>query len=80
VDIFNSHKTNGLHPFGKELMQLDEIAEEFGGTVRDAAREADMEFMRTRGLKMFCADEYMRDLQPLFDHYFIPQPQVMAWI
>jgi len=80
IDIFNIHKSSGLHPFGKELMQLDEIAEEFGGTVRDAAREADMEVMRTRELKMFCADDYMRDLQPLFDHYFMPQPQVVAWI
>jgi len=69
-----------MHPFGKELMQLDEIAEEFGGAVRDAAREADMEVMRTRGLRRFCADDYMRDLQTLFETYFLPQPRVVGWI
>jgi hypothetical protein len=68
------------HPFGKELRQLDEIAEEFGGTARSAVNDAENQFMQSRGLKQFCADDYMRDLQPLFSHYFLPQPAIVGWI
>jgi len=59
-----------------------EIAEEFGGVVRDAAREADARVMRQRGLKKFCADDYMTDLTGLFAHYF-PAPMAakpVGWI
>lgn len=66
--MFN-HKLDTHHPFGKELEQLDEIAEEFGGAVRDAEREADINVMRQKRLAKFSAAEYMLDIQPFFDRF-----------
>jgi hypothetical protein len=79
------HQSSYSHPFGKELMQLDEIAEEFGGAVRDAEREGDIRAMRQKGLGRFCADDYMREIESLLDSLLSPypshvqQPEV-AWI
>jgi hypothetical protein len=84
--MFRATAMDAHHPFGRELEQLDEIVEEFGGVVRDAAREAegfggvvrdaaweaDEAVMRKKGLKRFCADDYMADLTGLFAHYFAP--------
>jgi hypothetical protein len=70
--MFRATAMDAHHPFGRELEQLDEIVEEFGGVVRDAAWEADEAVMRKKGLKRFCADDYMADLTGLFAHYFAP--------
>jgi len=66
-------------------MQLDEIAEEFGGAVRDAEREGDIRAMRQRGLQRFCAEDYMREIQSLLGGFLSPYPshvqqQEVAWI
>lgn len=66
-------------------MQLDEIAEEFGGAVRDVEREGDIRVMRQKGLVRFCADDYLREIQSLSSGFFSsypshPQQQEMAWI
>lgn len=59
-------KTNSSHPFGKELAQLNEIAEEFSSTVRDAEQHADLRVLQSKGLGNFCATEYMAEIAPLF--------------
>lgn len=82
ADMFRSTVADAHHPFGKELEQLDEIAEEFGGVVRDAARDADARIMRQKGLGKFCAEDYMSDLTGLFAYYF-PAPlaaKPVGWI
>lgn len=70
------------HPFGRELQQLNEIVEEFGGVVRDAETEADLNAMRKRNLAAFCAADYLSEIRPLFSTRFgIPQQAApMAWI
>jgi len=75
-NVTQSRPIGSPHPFSKELRQLDQVAEEY----RDAAMQEDMEVMASRGLFRFCADDYMRDLQPLFCHYFMPQPVSVGWI
>jgi hypothetical protein len=83
VDMFRGtiHEEE-THPFGRELEQLNEIAEEFGGVMRDAETEADVTVMRSRGLAAFCAADYLMEIQPLFSARFgIPQQaSPMAWI
>jgi hypothetical protein len=81
-DMFSSSIQEEVHPFGKELEQLDEIVEEFGGVVRDAETEADLSTMRRRNLAAFCAADYFTEIQPLFNTRFgIPhQAPAMAWI
>ncbi|KAF2415792.1 hypothetical protein EJ08DRAFT_673823 [Tothia fuscella] len=67
-----------LHPFEKELEQLDEVAEEFGGVVRDVERESDVAVIIEKGLARFCADDYLREIRPIFARIF--EPQAVAWI
>jgi hypothetical protein len=81
VDIFKG-LTEDSHPFGKELEQLNEVAEEFGGAVRDAEMEADLAFMAERGLVRFCATDYLQVVQPLYSNLFESKRTAapMAWI
>lgn len=62
------YSSNEPHPFGKELEQLDEVVEEFSGTITDADIAADLQAMRQYGLVRFCASDYMDEIQPLFGH------------
>lgn len=50
-------------PFGKELAQLDAVAEEFGGVRTEA--EADAMWIKTRGLACFAASEYLDEIDGL---------------
>jgi len=70
------------HPFGRELEQLNEIVEEFGGVVRDAEAEADLSVMHSRNLAAFCAADYLAEIQPLCSARFgmAQQAPPMAWI
>jgi len=70
------------HPFGRELEQLNEIVEEFGGVVRDAEAEADHSAMLSRNLAAYCAADYLAEIRPLFSQRFgMPhQAPAMAWI
>lgn len=78
------------HPFGKELEQLNEVAEEFGGVVRDARFDAefdaefdaDMAALRDKNLAVFCAADYLAEIRPLFTSRFANphMPTPMAWI
>jgi hypothetical protein len=79
VDIFRPDKTDSNHPFGRELEQLDEIAEEFGGTLRDAEREADLDAMRRRGLVKWSANDYILEIRPLFSKCY-EEPRLPQWI
>ncbi|KAF1840578.1 uncharacterized protein K460DRAFT_381345 [Cucurbitaria berberidis CBS 394.84] len=82
MDMFKGAIEEEDHPFGRELEQLNEIAEEFGGVIRDAEAEADLSAMRSKNLAAFCAADYLSEIQPLFSMRFgIPhQAAPMAWI
>lgn len=83
VDMFSATiAEEQVHPFGRELEQLNEIVEEFGGVVRDAETEADLAVMRSKNLAAFCASEYLSEIRPLFSARFgFPQQAPpMAWI
>lgn len=82
VDMFKATIEEETHPFGRELEQLNEIVEEFGGVVRDAEAEADLTVMRSKNLASFCAADYLSEIQPLFSNRFgLPrQAAPMAWI
>lgn len=53
------------HPFGNELAQVTELAEEFSGGKVDFAQE-EMILMAERGLRKFSAEDYMSEIQGLF--------------
>jgi hypothetical protein len=69
-------------PFGRELAQLDEVAEEFGNVVRDAEADADMKVIRQRDLAQFAASDYLAEIQSLIYATFEDEPaqDLGGWI
>ena len=71
------------HPFGLELAQVSEIAEEYG-VKEHLANQIDLEEqeMRAKGLLKFSADEYLSEVRGLFAGFMIPAPRPVAaaWI
>lgn len=67
------------NPFGKELEQLDEIAEEFGQTVRNAEYDADTAHMRSRNLGAFAASDYLNEIHGLIAETFEERHEAAAW-
>ncbi|KAF1981451.1 hypothetical protein K402DRAFT_342395 [Aulographum hederae CBS 113979] len=65
------------HPFGRELEQLSEVAEEFVNMQEDE----DTRVMKTNGLVKFCANEYITEISDLMQS-FLPEHQMqpVAWI
>jgi hypothetical protein len=84
LDMFKAtiEEESQQHPFGRELAQLNEVVEEFGGVVRDAEAEADLSAMRSKNLAAYCAADYLAEIRPLFSTRFgMPhQTPAMAWI
>lgn len=81
IDMFTG-SVEPHHPFGKELEQLDEVAEEFTSTLREAEMDEDTRIIQQKGLMKFCAADYMMEIQPLFTDMFGTAhhgPEV-AWI
>jgi hypothetical protein len=80
IDMFSPTIAEEVHPFGRELEQLNEIVEEFGGSIR--APPPDLGVMRSRNLARFCAADYLSEIRPLFERRFhMPQQAApMAWI
>lgn len=70
------------HPFGPELAQVSELAEEFGVKEQVAnERDAEEQEMLRKGLLKFSADEYMSEVRGLFASFMAPpRPVAAAWI
>lgn len=64
VDIFGYGSIDPSHPFGNELAQVNEVAEEFGGSL--ALLDDEEEEMRIKGLKKFSADDYVSEILGLW--------------
>ena len=69
------------HPFGKELEQVNELAEEFG--VGDlVAADDEEEYLTSNGLIKYGAEEYMREIEGLLGGVFEDKllPLGTGWI
>lgn len=70
VAVLHPAATTAEHPFGHELSQLSEVAEDFAEMLdfstaaADAAAVADAALMRAHGLCRFTADEYASEIAP----------------
>nr|POE94805.1 hypothetical protein CFP56_74513 [Quercus suber] len=67
------------NPFGSELSQLEEVAEEFSHVVRDAEADADAKVLLAYGLAVFTASEYLSEIQSLVHQTFAVE-EPAAWI
>ncbi|KAF9886642.1 hypothetical protein FE257_011282 [Aspergillus nanangensis] len=56
------------HPFSKELAQVNEVAEEFGGGNRMLDEEE--QYLYTRGLRKFTANDYLVEIEDLYGSIF----------
>jgi hypothetical protein len=74
TDFFRASGPVSPHPFGKELEQLSEVAEEFGSTVRDVEADADRVFMDAHGLDQYTADDYMMEIADMLNVIFEDEP------
>jgi len=71
------------HPFGNELAQVSEIAEEYGITEeRMSIVDKEEQELASRGLFKFCAEEYMSEIHGLFLSAFVDAKPKMStmWI
>ncbi|KAH7034903.1 uncharacterized protein B0I36DRAFT_85470 [Microdochium trichocladiopsis] len=66
-------RSEATHPFGQELAQVTEIAEEFG--IRDKIQITDEEEqeLKAKGLFKFQADDYINEVQSIFTTFFQPE-------
>ena len=86
VETFSNKETMvpaSAHPFGKELEQLHEVAEELSSVVRDAEADEDRDIILSRGLAQFCANDYMNEIESIYSNVFAEDAamyQPMAWI
>lgn len=66
------------HPFGAELAQVSELAEEFGGSMLDDEEQE----LLSQGLYKFGADDYMNEIAGLFSAFIGESRQTVApmWI
>jgi len=84
INMFTPHQEAAEHPFGNELAQVSELAEEFGSSKEQKIPILDPEEQEliSLGLFKFAADDYMNELQGLFITAFgeLPQQQTTLWI
>ncbi|KAI9720013.1 MAG: hypothetical protein M1812_003139 [Candelaria pacifica] len=66
VDMFNG-SVDPAHPFGKELEQVNELAEDFG--VRDSVVD-ETQLLSMKGLYRFAAEDYVTEIEGLFGGVF----------
>lgn len=59
------------HPFGNELAQVSELAEEFGVQVKMQIMDAEEQDLLSRGLFKFRAEDYMNEIHGLFMSTFV---------
>ncbi|KAF7504369.1 hypothetical protein GJ744_002426 [Endocarpon pusillum] len=65
ADMFSPAAVDPVHPFGNELAQVNEVAEEFGGV--SALLEEEEQEMKIKGLLRFGADDYVNEILGLWE-------------
>ncbi|KAI1414828.1 hypothetical protein F5Y13DRAFT_15376 [Hypoxylon sp. FL1857] len=79
---FRRDYSDTQHPFGQELAQVSELAEELG--VKDKMQVIDEEEQElvAQGLCRFRPEDYLAEVQGLFSTFFKPEPAELApvWI
>jgi hypothetical protein len=82
VDMFSPQvETFDSHPFGQELAQVSELAEEFGVKEKMEIIDEEEQELLSRGLCKFGAQDYMDEIQGLFSYAFDENPvPTQMWI
>lgn len=72
------------NPFGQELAQVTELAEEYGVKSQMRAMDEDEEYLQSRGLAFWSASDYLSEIQSLSASFFPEslniKPAAPLWI
>ncbi len=69
------------HPFGHELAQVSELAEEYGIKGELSAIDEEEQELLQKGLKKFSAEDYLSELKGLAASIFTEaRPLAVVWI
>ena len=68
ADLFKPSVVDDSHPFGKELEQVNEVAESFG--LADQLLDEEERTMMQKGLHKFAAQDYINEIEGLFGGIF----------
>jgi hypothetical protein len=82
-ETMDMHPPQPQHPFGNELAQVSELAEEYGiSKERLAVVDEEEQELVSKGLFKFRAEDYMSEIQGLFIQAFGESRPTMAsmWI
>lgn len=63
------------HPFGAELAQVTELAEEYSMRNTPHVLDEDEQYLQSHGLVKLSVDDYMNDVQELFSSFFQQPPK-----
>jgi hypothetical protein len=75
----NNPSDPASHPFGKELEQVNEVAEEFGGM--QLVWDEDEKVLRMKGLMKFTVEDYMCEIESLLKGFIDEwSPEGGGWI
>lgn len=80
-DFFKPVSTsNSSHPFSRELAQVNEVAEGFGGS--RVVLDEEEQILLNKGLKKFSAEDYVSEIEGLYGSIFNDQlgPMSGAWL
>ncbi|KAI2614419.1 uncharacterized protein GGS25DRAFT_48869 [Hypoxylon fragiforme] len=80
---FRRDYSESQHPFGHELAQVSELAEELGVKDKMDVIDEEEQHLISQGLCRFRPEEYLAEVQGLFATFFTPQPakiQQPVWI
>lgn len=82
IDLFSANpEVFDTNPFGKELAQVRELAEEYGVKEKMQIIDEEDQELFSRGLLKFSADDYTREIQGLYSEMIgVAQPPTMLWI
>ncbi|RGP74327.1 hypothetical protein FLONG3_6106 [Fusarium longipes] len=72
---FQQRALKDSHPFGHELAQVTELAEEYSARPLSKEDEEDYRYIKSKGLNKFSADDYLGDVQNLILSFF---PEVVS--
>jgi len=68
------------HPFGNELAQVTELAEEYGVQGEMKVIDEEEQDLLSRGLFKFGADDYMNEIMGFFEDAFLNNRPTAMWI
>jgi len=78
--MFSANVETEPHPFGNELAQVTELAEEYGVQGRMHVIDEEEQELVSRGLFKFGAEDYMNEIQELFMNAFEDNRPTAMWI